>query len=261
MEITKQNLNDLLSLTKKASDAIMEIYNSNTTVVEYKSDNSPLTQADKASHEIIVKGLKELFPDIPVVSEEGSRDENQELVKQPRFWLVDPIDGTQDFVNRTGDFCIAIGLIEDNKPSFGFVDRQESILTSQIESEYNMQKSPLLPLVLSSLMIALGIVLPFLTASNPALGSVFLLMHIPALFTGLILGPKYGLLVGLVTPLLRSVLVSMPPLYPQAEPSINHLPITGRLNSLSLNLNTDLPYHTERKTKNPFLSVYAEILP
>lgn len=121
MEITKQNLNDLLSLTKKASDAIMEIYNSNTTVVEYKSDNSPLTQADKASHEIIVKGLKELFPDIPVVSEEGSRDENQELVKQPRFWLVDPIDGTQDFVNRTGDFCIAIGLIEDNKPSFGFV--------------------------------------------------------------------------------------------------------------------------------------------
>lgn len=79
-----------------------------------------------------------------------------------------------------------------------------------------MQKSPLLPLVLSSLMIALGVVLPFLTASNPALGSVFLLMHIPALFTGLILGPKYGLLVGLVTPILRSVLVSMPPLYPQA---------------------------------------------
>lgn len=121
MEITEQNLNDLLSLTKKASDAIMEIYNSNTTVVEYKSDNSPLTQADKASHEIIVKGLKELFPDIPVVSEEGSQEENQELIKQPRFWLVDPIDGTQDFVNRTGDFCIAIGLIEDNKPSFGFV--------------------------------------------------------------------------------------------------------------------------------------------
>jgi thiamine transporter ThiT len=79
-----------------------------------------------------------------------------------------------------------------------------------------MQKSPLYPLVLSSLMIAIGIVLPFLTASNPALGSVFLLMHIPALFTGLILGPKYGLLVGLVTPLMRSVLVSMPPLYPQA---------------------------------------------
>ena len=68
MEITEKNLNDLLALTKKASDAIMEIYNSNTAVVEYKSDNSPLTQADKASHEIIVSGLKSLFPDIPVVS-------------------------------------------------------------------------------------------------------------------------------------------------------------------------------------------------
>lgn len=121
MEITEKNLNDLLSLTKKASDAIMEIYNSNTAIVEYKSDNSPLTQADKASHEIIVSGLKELFPDIPVVSEEGSQEENRKLVKQPCFWLVDPIDGTQDFVNHTGDFCIAIGLIENNKPIFGFV--------------------------------------------------------------------------------------------------------------------------------------------
>lgn len=121
MNITNQIISDLLALTKKASDAIMEIYNSNTTVVEYKSDNSPLTQADKASHEIIVSGLRELFPDIPVVSEEGNKEENRTLVKSPRFWLVDPIDGTQDFVNRTGDFCIAIGLIENNKPVFGFV--------------------------------------------------------------------------------------------------------------------------------------------
>ena len=79
-----------------------------------------------------------------------------------------------------------------------------------------MNKSPLFPLILSSLMIAAGIVLPFLTASNPALGSVFLLMHIPALLTGLILGPKYGLTVCVVTPLLRSILVGMPPLFPQA---------------------------------------------
>lgn len=79
-----------------------------------------------------------------------------------------------------------------------------------------MQKRPLYPLVLSSLMIALGIVLPFLTGSNPQLGSIFLLMHIPALLTGLILGPRYGLMVGLVTPLLRSLLVQAPPLYPIA---------------------------------------------
>ncbi len=121
MEVTPHNIANLLKLTKKASDAIMEIYDSNTTIVEYKPDNSPLTQADKASHEIIVSGLKELFPDIPVVSEEGSQEENQTLIQSSRFWLVDPIDGTKDFVNRTGDFCIAIGLIENNHPSFGFV--------------------------------------------------------------------------------------------------------------------------------------------
>ncbi len=121
MHITEQNLSELLDLTKKASDAIMNIYNSNSTVVEYKADKSPLTQADKASHEIIVNGLKILFPDTPVISEEGDEAENQKLVISPRFWLVDPIDGTKDFVNRTGEFCIAIGLIENNKPIFGFV--------------------------------------------------------------------------------------------------------------------------------------------
>lgn len=79
-----------------------------------------------------------------------------------------------------------------------------------------MQKIPLFPYIVSSLMIALGIVLPFLTGSNPQLGSIFLLMHIPALLTGLILGPRYGLIVGLITPILRSLLVGMPPLFPVA---------------------------------------------
>lgn len=121
MEITKQNVHDLLILTSKASDAIMDIYNSDSAVVEYKADNSPLTQADKASHEIIVNGLEKLFPDIPVISEEGNQETNATLLRSPRFWLVDPIDGTKDFVNRTGEFCIAIGLIEKNRPVFGFV--------------------------------------------------------------------------------------------------------------------------------------------
>lgn len=71
-------------------------------------------------------------------------------------------------------------------------------------------------LILSSLMIALGIVLPFLTGSSPELGSVFLLMHIPVLLSGLMLGGKYGLIIGLMTPLLRSILFVAPPLYPIA---------------------------------------------
>jgi 3'(2'), 5'-bisphosphate nucleotidase len=121
MHITEIYIQNLLSLTEKASKAIMSIYNSDTTIVEYKPDHSPLTQADKLSHNIIVNGLKKLFPLIPVLSEEGNLDEIAQLVASPTFWLVDPIDGTQEFVNRNGEFCIAIGLIENNKPVFGFV--------------------------------------------------------------------------------------------------------------------------------------------
>lgn len=79
-----------------------------------------------------------------------------------------------------------------------------------------LNKNPIKEIVLASLLIAMGIVLPFLTGSNPQLGGVFLLMHIPAFIAGLVLGAKYGLLVGLITPILRSLTVSMPPLFPQA---------------------------------------------
>lgn len=121
MYITQENLNGLLSIVQKASAAIMEIYNSNTAIVETKADNTPLTQADKASHQIIVNGLAKLFPNIPVISEEGSEQENQEIVKRSAYWIIDPIDGTQEFVNRTDEFCIALGLVDGEKPVFGFV--------------------------------------------------------------------------------------------------------------------------------------------
>lgn len=90
-----------------------------------------------------------------------------------------------------------------------------------------MTNKHLKSLILSGLMIALGILLPFLTGSNPALGSVFLLMHIPALLTGLILGPWYGLTVGLITPILRSVLLTTPPLYPIATTMMFELAAYG----------------------------------
>lgn len=121
MEVTQKNIHDLIALTKKASDAIMEVYNARTTIVEYKSDNSPITQADIQSHAILMEGLPRLFPDIPIVSEESDKEHNQKLVGRSKFWLIDPIDGTQDFVNGTGEFCIAVGLIVNNKPSFGLI--------------------------------------------------------------------------------------------------------------------------------------------
>ncbi|MFZ1301163.1 MAG: 3'(2'),5'-bisphosphate nucleotidase CysQ [Candidatus Microsaccharimonas sp.] len=121
MNITQETINALLSIVKEANAAIIEVYNNHSAVVEIKADNSPLTQADKASHTIITKALTELFPEISVISEEGSEAENSAIVTQPAYWIVDPIDGTQDFVNRTGEFCIAIGLVDGDKPSFGFV--------------------------------------------------------------------------------------------------------------------------------------------
>lgn len=121
MTIANSAINALIELTTKASKAIMEIYDTNTAIVEYKDDHSPLTQADKLSHEIITEGLAKLFPAIPVVSEEGNEQHNREIIKQSTYWLVDPIDGTRDFVNRTGEFCIALGLIDGNSPSFGFI--------------------------------------------------------------------------------------------------------------------------------------------
>lgn len=121
MNVTPETVNSLLPMIKRANAAIMEIYDTNTAIVEVKADNSPLTQADKASHRIITKALTELFPGVPVISEEGDKEENLVNVKQATYWIVDPIDGTQDFVKRTGEFCVAIGLVDGTKPKFGLV--------------------------------------------------------------------------------------------------------------------------------------------
>lgn len=121
MNITPDTIATLLAIVKRANIAIMEVYNAHSAVVEIKADNSPLTQADIASHEIITKGLQEAFPTIPVISEEGDEQSNLRYVQQDVYWIVDPIDGTQDFINRTGDFCIGIGLVSGGKPQFGFV--------------------------------------------------------------------------------------------------------------------------------------------
>jgi 3'(2'), 5'-bisphosphate nucleotidase len=114
-------LDKLLALIREADTAIMSVYDSNTAEVTIKDDNSPLTQADTASHDILTRGLSALFPDIPVLSEEGDELTNQQILAHDRFWLVDPIDGTKNFVNRDGEFTVCVGLIAGGKPVFGIV--------------------------------------------------------------------------------------------------------------------------------------------
>ncbi len=105
-------------LALQAGDAIMEIYSRGNIVIETKTDSSPVTNADKAADAIIYRGLKAAFPNLDVVTEEKS--ESHYLLKK-NFILVDPLDGTKEFINRTGEFTVNIAYIQNNSPSHGVV--------------------------------------------------------------------------------------------------------------------------------------------
>lgn len=119
----KLNIEELITLGKEAGKAILEIYNrfDANTMIEQKNDNSPLTLADKASHEIIDAGLKKLYPQIPVISEEGKDILYTERSSWSTLWLVDPLDGTKEFIKRNGEFTVNIALIEDGKTVWGLI--------------------------------------------------------------------------------------------------------------------------------------------
>src|SRR5579883_3301567 len=111
---------EVRKLARRAGAAILQIY-SGTFSVEHKSDNSPLTAADMAAHRIIVEGLHALTPDIPVLSEESAGIDWAIRKAWPRHWLVDPLDGTREFIKRNGEFTVNIALIEDHAPALGVV--------------------------------------------------------------------------------------------------------------------------------------------
>ncbi len=98
----------------------MEIYGRDFEV-EYKGDSSPLTEADKAAHKIIVEGLQNLNHNIPILSEEGKLLDYEIRKDWESFWLVDPLDGTKEFVKKNGEFTVNIALIEGQTPVFGVV--------------------------------------------------------------------------------------------------------------------------------------------
>ena len=120
MKLTKSDILNINNIVYKAGAAILEIYDTDFDV-ETKSDNSPLTIADKKSHEIIEDGLKKLYPDIPILSEEGKDISYLVRKKWDLFWLVDPIDGTKEFIKKNGEFTVNIALIKNNYPIFGSV--------------------------------------------------------------------------------------------------------------------------------------------
>jgi 3'(2'), 5'-bisphosphate nucleotidase len=113
-------LPDIIKVADEASDKVLEIYKTDFSV-GYKADESPITEADLASHQVIVDGLRDLTPEIPVLSEEGTDIPWKDRKQWHRFWLIDPIDGTKDFTQRTGEFTVNIALIEDGQPVLGVV--------------------------------------------------------------------------------------------------------------------------------------------
>jgi 3'(2'), 5'-bisphosphate nucleotidase len=103
----------------QAGKAILEIYHSGDFDIEIKGDNSPLTKADKASHNVIMSYLESTG--IPVLSEEGKAIAYDERKEWNQLWIVDPIDGTKEFIKRNGEFTVNIALIEDQKPILGVI--------------------------------------------------------------------------------------------------------------------------------------------
>jgi 3'(2'), 5'-bisphosphate nucleotidase len=108
-------------LAREAGQAIMDVYSEENPTVEYKHDNSPLTQADLASHRVIVNGLGRLSPDWPVLSEESAEIPFDQRQSWQYFWMVDPLDGTQEFLRRSGEFTVNIALMQGNAPILGVV--------------------------------------------------------------------------------------------------------------------------------------------
>ncbi|MGI9237495.1 MAG: 3'(2'),5'-bisphosphate nucleotidase CysQ [Woeseiaceae bacterium] len=110
----------VVALAEDAGQAILEVYASDFEV-QSKDDNSPLTQADLASNRSIVAGLEALTPELPIITEESGLPDFEERRGWRRYWLIDPLDGTKEFVNRNGEFTVNIALIDDHRPVLGVV--------------------------------------------------------------------------------------------------------------------------------------------
>jgi len=113
----------LIQIAREAGDHILDIYNDKNrfSQVDMKGDDSPLTLADQAAHNIIAERLSALTPGIPILSEEGKEIPFETRSQWEKFWLVDPLDGTKEFIKRNGEFTVNIALVEGNRPVLGVV--------------------------------------------------------------------------------------------------------------------------------------------
>ena len=118
--LNKETVQSVIDIANLAGDAIMSIYNTDFDY-ELKDDNSPLSKADIASNQIIINELERMNPSYPILSEESSEIEFDERSQWDKYWLVDPLDGTKEFLKKNGEFTVNIAFIENNTPVFGVI--------------------------------------------------------------------------------------------------------------------------------------------
>src|SRR6056297_2493789 len=132
----------LNNIAIQAGEKILEFYQADKPAeVDWKSDDSPLTKADLASHDVIVKGLKENYPDIPIISEESAIPSYEERKNWKEYFLIDPLDGTKEFIKRNGEFTVNIALMRNNEPVMGvvYIPAQE-VLYYGVQGEGSFKK-------------------------------------------------------------------------------------------------------------------------
>ena len=115
-----QLLESVVQLVRAAGAVIMAVY-AREFAVETKADDSPLTEADMSSHRVLVAGLAALSPAMPIVSEESGLADFEERRQWTRYWLIDPLDGTKEFIARNGEFTVNVALMENGRPTLGCV--------------------------------------------------------------------------------------------------------------------------------------------
>ena len=120
IELNTYLIEKLIEISQEAGRAILKVYNTNFNY-QIKEDLSPLTKADTLSHKVICERLKILTPDIPILSEENSDIPFNIRSLWKKYWLVDPLDGTKEFIKRNGEFTVNIALIENNSPVIGII--------------------------------------------------------------------------------------------------------------------------------------------
>lgn len=120
MELNQDLIDAVCQIAVEAGQRTLPIYHSDFDV-QTKDDDSPLTQADLAAHRAITTGLNEITPDVPQLSEEGAEIPYETRADWAEYWLIDPLDGTKEFINKNDQFTINIALIRDRRPVFGVV--------------------------------------------------------------------------------------------------------------------------------------------